>query len=455
MIRLVLKIVLPVALLVGAGYGVFWMLTNRPTAKGRPAWTVKPVVEVQELTPTVRVLSVRSQGNVRPRLETTVVTQTSGRIVTLSENLRDGASFSEGEVLAQLEQDEYELAVASARAVIKQRQQQVAEQVLIAQRAESDIAGAKADVAHAELTVAQEVARAEQAQRDWDRMGRDGAPSDLVIRKPQLTAARATLEAAKARVAQRLLDLELAQARITTSKATVAVAEADLARRTLDLARTTIRAPYAGRVLEQLADMGRYMSPGAALARIYPTDAAEIRLPCSERELATLELATLPNGPAVTLRAKDGRQWQATVDRLEGTFDPRTRQLGLIARIETPFAADNPLHVGQYLEATVAGRTVEAVYEIPREAIRPGNQLILVDAEKRLRRATIEPLWADQQHVLTQTEIPAGHRLVLTALSVATEGSVVVVKGEEPPPRPEPPASGEGSGSKSGKRGRP
>ena len=72
---------------------------------------------------------------------------------------------------------------------------------------------------------AQEQARAEQALTDWQRLGQAGdPPSDLVLRKPQLQAARARVASARSALAKARLDLE----------------------------RTTIVAPFSGRVLRQV-----------------------------------------------------------------------------------------------------------------------------------------------------------------------------------------------------------
>ncbi|HAR67507.1 MAG TPA: hypothetical protein DCR55_15040 [Lentisphaeria bacterium] len=429
MIKTTLKILFPIALLIGSFFFIRWMISNKPQPKTRPSWTVSPVVEVAELEAVSHTLSVRSEGNVRPRIETTLVTQIGGRIVELSDKLVDGAHFAEGDVLIRIEATDYEIAVQAAEATASQRARQLEEQQLLAKRAKIDIRIIAADVTQAQLALTQEQARAGQALRDWDRMGREGQPGDLVLRKPQLAAARAAVDAAQARQEQKTLDLELADARIATARAALAAAEAEFAKRRLDLTRTTVVAPYNGRVLEQLVDHGRYLGPGSALAQVYPTDAIEVRLSCSARDLAAMDL---PAKPAVTLTSPgDGLRWQARIERSEGRMDTHTRQLVLIARVRS-VREERPLQIGEYVEATIRGRTIHDVYVIPREAVRPGNEILLIDSENRLRRETINLCWSDAEAVITDSALPAGHRLVLTALSIASDGTTVQVKGEEP-----------------------
>ncbi len=84
----------------------------------------------------------------------------------------------------------------------------------------------------------QELALAEVVKHDWESLGKQ-AP-DLGLRKPQIAAARAALQSA----------------------------EAQLERAQVDLQRTVIRAPYAGRILEQNVDIGQFVSVGTTLAKI-------------------------------------------------------------------------------------------------------------------------------------------------------------------------------------------
>ena len=96
---------------------------------------------------------------------------------------------------------------------------------------------------------AQELARSEQALIDWQRLSApDEKPSALALREPQLQAAKA---------------------RVLSARSTLTKAQ-------LDLERTKIVAPFAGRVLQQLVDLGQVVSNGAQLAEIYATDLVEV-----------------------------------------------------------------------------------------------------------------------------------------------------------------------------------
>ena len=88
-------------------------------------------------------LSVFSQGSVKPRTETTVVAEVSGKIVDVSPNFIAGGFFRDGEVLLQIDPSDYEAALKRAQANLASRKAQYADQK----------------------------ARSEQAMKDWTNLG--------------------------------------------------------------------------------------------------------------------------------------------------------------------------------------------------------------------------------------------------------------------------------------------
>lgn len=72
--------------------------------------------------------------------------------------------------------------------------------------------------------------------------------------------------------------LDEAQSQKTIAEQELAEAEADRASRTYDLERTQIRAPYAGRVVERLAQPGEFIAAGTPVARLVDTEHLEIRV---------------------------------------------------------------------------------------------------------------------------------------------------------------------------------
>ncbi len=368
-------------LLVAAGVAVA-LVAFGPEVEQAPEPPPTPVVRVMEATPRDVQVEVKSQGETQPRTRSQLVAQVAGRIARVSPEFAAGAFFEKGDVLVWLDDSDYRLALQQAQA----------------------------EVARARVALAQEQAQAEVAREEWKSLGR-GEPSALVLRKPQLAEARAALEAARAAAQQAKLQL----------------------------GRTTVEAPYAGRVRRTEADVGQFVAAGTPLADIYATDYAEIRLPVQQRDLAFLEVDVgYPSergpGPAVVLR-DDGRTWTGEVVRVGGTVDPATRLIEVWARVDDPFnrgrdANRAPLPMGLFVQARIAGRTLEDVFVLPRAALRDGRVLVVEDG--RLEFREVEVLRTRGDEVVIGAGLRPGDTVVATPLDTPVAGmSVRTVPADE------------------------
>ena len=285
----ILQAVLPLVLLGLAGLAAVTMIRNRPVVETRPPEIAPPGVRVHVVALEDVALSVTSEGTVRPRTESELVPEVSGRVMSVAPSFAEGGFFEAGDVLVTIDPFDYEQAVVAARA----------------------------QLAQSRLRLAEEEAEAEVAQREWDSLG-EGDPRELTLRKPQLDDARAA----------------------------VAAAEASLVRAERDLERARITAPYAGRVRRKGVDVGQFVTMGSSVATIYAVDRAEIRLPLPDNELAYLNLplsyrgAANRQGPGVTLRstfAGETHAWNGRIVRTESEIDPVSRMVHVVAEVDDPY----------------------------------------------------------------------------------------------------------------------
>jgi len=262
-------------------------------------------VDIADLVQSDFQVWIDSYGTAQPLTQTRLVSDVSARVLHVSPNIRAGRSFKQGEVLVQLDDRDIKVEV--------------------------DIAASA--TAEAEFRYLQEVAESEIAEQQWNERPATEAARLLALRKPQVAAAKAALTAAKPRIHKAQLHLERAQ----------------------------IKAPFDGKVLQQMVDVGQVISPSQAIAEIYSTDAVEVRLPVKISDLAYLDIKDTDlddmNLPRVSLVGELGNttyEWKASIVLREGVFDPATRMLTLVAKIENPYINTTPRQViidGQFLRA--------------------------------------------------------------------------------------------------------
>ena len=138
-------------------------------------------------------------------------------------------------------------------------------------------------MAGANLRLETQRAEADIARHEWERLG-SGQADPLVLREPQVAEARAAVKSAEAA-------LQSARAERDAAKADARAAEALLRQARRNLERTSLLAPYPGRVRVKNADLGQFVNRGTPVATVYAVDYAEIRLPLPDEQLAYLDLS--------------------------------------------------------------------------------------------------------------------------------------------------------------------
>ncbi|MEM8548711.1 MAG: efflux RND transporter periplasmic adaptor subunit [Pseudomonadota bacterium] len=359
---------------------------NPPEAdRGRAGGSEALIVEALRLEPRDYQVVLDSYGTVQPRTQAALVSQVAGQITRVSPSFREGGFFTTGDVLVEIDARDYA----------------------------ADVDIAEATLMSARQTLAEAEARSQQALEDWARLGNTDPAPPLVQREPQLRAARAQVDSA----------------------------EAQLRKAELSLERTRIRAPFDGRVLTQSVDVGQVVNALATLGSVYATDDVEIRLPLRNRDLAFVDLPDATTelsgqGAAVTLISELGgpHRWSGALVRTEGAIDTDARQLHVVAKVQDPFGRDGvsgaPMKIGEYVTATIGGRTVPDALVIPNANIYQGT-FVFVVTDGVLDRRRIDIAWQNDSESLVASGVSAGEQIVTTQLGQVATGTRVTVRGAD------------------------
>ena len=376
------KVALPFIFLGVSTIAAIAMFAARPEAEFAAPELPSLLVQVQTIERQSVTFTVRSQGSISPRTQTTLVAEAQGQIIEVSPAFVSGGFFRKGDVLIRIDPRNYASAVKRARA----------------------------DVARAATQLETESALAGYAEKDWERLRRvnplQAPATELALRKPQMKQAIAELQST----------------------------EADLEKAMGDLDRTVIRAPYDGLVRDKIADVGQYVSPGSQLGVTFAVDVAEVRLPVTQGDLQYIDINALRvNTPIeVSLTARLGGSdftWQAIVRRSEGVFDATSRVLYLVAEIVDPYDLDGrgqiPLLMGTFVSAEIRGREAGELVLVPRHALQRGSTLWLVDDNQKIFPREVEVVRRDDDFAYIAGGVEAGERYCVTPLDQPLPGMKV------------------------------
>ena len=420
-----LKIIIPIAVLVGAFFFGKFLIATGPEAKKRPFIQRLPVVEVMPLKAQKYTVFIEASGIVTAGTQSNLVAEISGRIVNISDTFNEGSYFEKDEVLLQIDSSNYLSAVEIAKSELEVNRASL-KQLSVEQKSNLrsiQLAKQNLNIGNKELARL----RALFKRRTISRSALDSEEQRI----NQLKQSLQNLQGSQNTFASRKSAM---QARINSSKARVNQEK-------LTLSRAVIKAPYAGRVLSKNVDIGQFVTTGTTLAKIYATDFVNVELPLS---LNQYELLGMPEAfknkqinikalPTVTLRNPDSLSndtWQGQVVRTAAALDAKSRQINVIVRVDNPYEAreglSTPVRIGQYLKAKVKGRTFENVYALPPAGVIY-NREIRILKDGKIKIIPVSVVWNSTEATVIQTDTDIeGEQLIMTNLTQAVNGMSVL-----------------------------
>jgi RND family efflux transporter MFP subunit len=374
-------------ILLGVIVTVVLVKLKRPVKNVKPE-TPAPLVKVQKLKVADIKMVISGYGTVSPKVEVSIVPQVSGKIVWVNPQFKPGGFIRSGENLFKIDPSDYELAVQQAQAV----------------------------VAEAMVKLDMETAEAEVAVKEWQQLHPGSEPSSsLVLREPQIRQAQAKLESAKAQ----------------------------LSKAQLDLARTELSLPIDVRIVTESTDLGQYEMSGQLVGTAYGVDAMEIELPLEDRELAWFDIPDqmYESKSPVTKRtvalvtaefAGSKHSWEGYVTRTTGQIDKKSRLVTVVVEVPEPFndTEDRPaLLPGTFVNIMIQGKVLENAVAVPRDAVRNGNEVWVVDGNNLYIRE-LDIARKDKDYVYSNSNFDDDTIIVISSLDTVTNEMQVRMQSE-------------------------
>jgi len=330
-----------------------------------------PIVSVETVVVAPMNLNVASYGVVKPKYETEMVAQVSGKIVELSPLFVAGGFVKEGQLLARIDPSDYE----------------------------ANLIDAEANLASAKASLEQEEAQGKVAEREWKTIT-DASPSQLSLRKPQLEHEQAKVKAAQASVLRAKRNLE----------------------------RTEIRAPYDAMIESRNIGLGSFVSVASNVGKVLGTSVAEIRLPVADQQFKFL-LNGGVNSEVVLESTYSGenKEWPAKIVRSEGVIDNTSRMSYLVAEVKDPYLLKNAnenkaqLRFGSYINAKILGESIEEATSLPRYLIKD-SQVALLNEDSTLHYVDVNIIRIVGPDVIISGGLKSGDQVIVSALEYPMEG---------------------------------
>ena len=373
-------------IIVGAGIAgavIFIKLKKPPERKEQGVQA--PLVEVEQLRVKDIPMVVHGYGTVNPKVEVDIIPEVAGKVVYIHPELIVGGLIRANQAILRIDPRDYEFAVRQAEAA----------------------------VADAGVQLETEQAEAEVARTEWSQLHPDTEPtSPLVLREPQIRKAKAMLDSSEAQLATAKLRLE----------------------------RTSLSLPFDALITTENVDLGQYVVMGQSLAKAYGTNAVEIEVPLKDSELAwfdVFENSIFANGDPASAKGTPAEvkadfagaehTWKGYVVRTTGQVDKTSRMISIVVEVPEPFKILDgrpPLLPGVFAEVLIQGNTLRNAVAVPRDAIRKGNQMWLVNGN-RLRIRPLKIVRVDKNFAYVVSDVLDKANVVISSLDAVVDGMEV------------------------------
>lgn len=279
---------------------------------------------------------------------TRVSSQISARVEKVL--VHDNQHVEQGELLAELEKSDFELALQRAEATLATREAQLAQTQSTLNQQDSMIAASQADVSASQATLSR--AKIDMTRAKTLRKSGYVSEERVTTLDADSSVARSQVAKAQAELQAQTQQVDTLQAEIKSLNAQIASARADIDQAKLNLSRTEIRAPISGFVGQRAARNGQYVQGGAYLMSLVPDQDIWIQANFKETQIghmragqnAQLTFDSFPDTPIKakvdSLFAASGAQFSLLPpDNATGNFTKVVQRIP----VKLTFDKDSPL----------------------------------------------------------------------------------------------------------------
>lgn len=200
------------------------------------------------------------------------------------------------------------------------------------------------------------------------------------------------------------------------------IADQEVAEAEWRLGKTTIRAPFSGRVTERMINVGQHVSPGTVLFGCADFDPLVARIYLAERDVIDLH-----EGQAVRIRLKSAEEvvFAGRIRQISPVVDTATGTVKVTVEAVRPPDVVRP---GGFVAVDIVRETRDKAIRVPREAVvrelRDASVFVVNGGQKALRRSVSTGL-EEGDWIEIVSGIRAGERVIVAGQGGLKDGSPI------------------------------
>ena len=245
--------------------------------------------------------------------------------------------------------------------------------------------------------------------------------AEIALKKAQvrLENARINFERAEQEVADHLISREQYDKDYLDNQ----IAQQELAEAQWRLDKTSIRAPFAGRVTERFMKLGQHIRPGDQLFTVSDFDPLIAKIFLPEKDVYGLKEG---REVRITLKANDETRFRGRIRQISPVVDTATGTVKLTVEATAPPAEVRP---GAFVTIDIVRTTHSQAVLLPREAVIRELQdaYVFVAAGGVAEKRTVALGLEEGGHVEALSGVKAGEQVIVAGQGGLRQGSPIKV----------------------------
>ena len=370
-----------------------------------------------KLTP-VRAV-IKTYGSVRPSKEVTISSELTGKIVYVKSDIKNGMIVKKDEIIAKIDETDYEIALNKAVAKIDKLKAAIAKQKLV--------------IANDKLLLEAAKKQFELEKNKYLRV--ENLVTKKVYNIQKAEVAKQGLEDSKSKYFTAQSTAAEAAVEIKRLEAELKLAESEKQETELKLKRCVLKSPFHGRLDNVSVEKDEYATVGKNLFEVVDDESLEIPIALTADE-AGMVLDFTPgknkdyshwfkyneeNPISIEWQDKSGKfEWKGKIIGVE-KFDADTRMITVLVK---PMEAikeheeNFPLVAGMFCKVVFTGKKMDKALGVPLNAIQLNGCIYVVDRKTNKVQAQKVKIirYDDYQAIISSKGLKEGDYLVTQPL---------------------------------------
>ena len=325
-------------------------------------------------------------GRVAGKNEINIVSRLSGKIIFVSKKLFNSDEVKKGEVLLKIDPFEFEQELISKKSILDEF---------------------KIELDKTNLILTEAGKQLKLAEQDYNR-------------KKKLfgnTVSQKALDDAALKVSKAKTQFSQEEYKINTIKVNLKQAEASVNVAKKNLSFTKYRAPFEGKVTNNVIDIGSEIKSGELLGKLINTAELEAKFFVGESIFTELVSNRELKGKKIKIRwnkSKFNKVYEAQITRIDSVISEELAGLNMYARINS-ISDDDPIRPGVFIEVLLDGNVIKDAIKIAENAVYEEKYVYFLNNNNAVRTKINVEGYIDNQLIISGDFLPGSH-IILTRL---------------------------------------